>query len=103
MKLAGLIEVANSALPTTLDGAPLDHNCLHCQLALPIQHFMDKHPDKSREQLVRELTETLAELLASCSESWHGVESFGRQAVDYLDRVTRTKFAAHERYRRNGS
>ncbi len=87
-------------LPTTLDGTPLDHNCLHCQLALPIQHFIDRHPEKSKEQIVKELSETLAEVLAVCGDSWASVQSYGRTVVNELDRTTRMKFAAHEKHRR---
>lgn len=89
-----------NALPTALDGTPLDHNCLHCQLALPIQHFMDRHPDKSKEQIVKELTETLAEVLAVCGDSWPAVRSYGRTVVDEIEAITRKKFQAHLEHRR---
>lgn len=89
-----------NALPTTLDGVPLDHNCLHCQLALPIQHFMDRHPEKSKEQIVKELAETLAEVLASCGDNWGAVESYGRAVILHLDAMTRVKFRAHVANRR---
>src|SRR5579872_7411976 len=58
-----MIEIAASAGPTTLEGEPLDHNSLHDWLALPVQHFIDKHPDKKREELIREACEVVAELV----------------------------------------
>lgn len=87
-------------LPTTLNGEPLDHNCLHCQLALPIKHFMARHPDKSKELIVKEMVETLAELLAVTGDSWSAVESYGRQAVYDLEHQTRVKYRAHLEHRR---
>jgi len=96
-----VIEIASGPLPTTLDGQALDHNCLHCQLALPVQHFMDRHPDKSREDLIRELCETVAELVASCGHDWPTVRPYGQLAMDSLNEAIREKFVAHDRARRN--
>lgn len=95
-----VVDVMTGPLPTTLEGEPLDHNCLHCQLALPVQHFIERHPDKSREDLIREACEVVAELVASCGPEWSAVESYGQLAVDALKMLVREKHKAHDRYRR---
>jgi hypothetical protein len=95
-----LIEVSNTTPPKTLEGEPLDADCLHCQLALPVQHFMDKHPLKSREDLVREACEMLAELIASCG-AWSVVVTYQDTVMDYLPQIIRAKWEWFEQYQRN--
>ena len=95
------LEIAPGPLPVTLDGDPLDHECLHCQLALPVQHFMDRHPDKKREDLIREACELVAELVSGCGHDWNGVRPYAQLARDSLSDQIKNKFAAHERARRN--
>lgn len=95
------IEIAPGPLPTTMDGEPLDHNCLHCQLSLPVQHFMDRHPEKPRDELINEACEMVAELVASCGHDWSSVRPWGQLAMDSLGEAIKSKFAAHERARRN--
>jgi len=96
----GIIEIANGSIPTTIDGEPLDHNCLHCQLSLPVQHFMDKHPDKPRDELISEVCEVVAELVSSCGHDWKSVRPWGQFAMDSLNQAIRQKFEAHDRIRR---
>jgi len=94
------IEIARGPLPATLDGEGLDHNCLHCQLSLPVQHFIERHPDKPREDLIREACELVAELVASCGHNWSGVRPYAQLAKDVLQGEIKSKFDAHERARR---
>jgi hypothetical protein len=93
------IEITDTPLPTSLEGEPLDHNCLHCQLALPVQHFMTKHPEKSREDVVKEATEMVAELIASCGE-WNVVTTYRDAALDYLPALVRGKWESYQRLQR---
>lgn len=97
------IEIALGPMPATLDGEQLDHNCLHCHLSLPVQHFMDRHPEKAREDLIREACEMVAELVVSCGHDWNGVKPYSRLAMDALDAEIKRKFTAHERARRTRS
>lgn len=94
------IEIA-SGMPQTLDGEALNPNSLHSWLALPVQHFMDKHPEKTREELIREACEMVAELVASCGHEWSGVRPYGQLAMDALNEAIPAKFQAHQRARRN--
>jgi hypothetical protein len=95
-----MIEIAAGTAPTTLEGEPLDHNSLHDWLALPVQHFIERHPDKTREQLIREACEVVAELVASCGHNWAGIRPYGQLAMDALHEAIPEKFKAHERVRR---
>lgn len=94
------IEIANSAMPQTLEGEPLDNTNLHDWLSLPISHFLDKNPQKTREALIREACEVVAELVASCGHDWHGVRPYGQLAMEALNEAIPEKFKAHERVRR---
>lgn len=95
------IEIASTAQPGTLEGEPLNPNSLHDWLALPIQHFIDKHPDKPRDELITEACEVVAELVNSCGHDWPRVSRWGQFAVDSLTQSIKDKFAAHDRVRRN--
>ena len=92
-----------SALPQTVDGSRLDHQCLHCQLALPVQHFMDRHPEKSREEIVKEMAETLAELVASASPEWRATENYAQIALRAFADHVRTKFSAYIKLRQHSA
>ena len=97
-----MIEIASGgSAPTTLEGEPLNPKSIHDWMALPLQHFLDKHPDKPREEVINEMCEIVAELVNSCGHNWSMVEPWGRFAVDSLSQAIRDKFAAHERARRN--
>lgn len=95
-----LLQVSNTQPPKSIDGEPLDPNCLHCQLALPVQHFMDRHPEKSREDVVKEACEMLAELIASCG-SWDVVVTYLDSAEEYLPQIVRAKWESFQEYQRN--
>jgi hypothetical protein len=69
------------------------------QLALPIQHFIDKHPDKSREQLITEMCEVVAELVGSSTPSWADARKLAKFATDQLNDQVYLKFLAFERLR----
>lgn len=77
-----------------------DHNCLHCQLALPIQHFIDKHPDVTREELIRQAAEMIAELIGSATPEWTDARRLLRYAVQELHDQVPRKFSAFEEMRR---
>ena len=94
------IEIAATTTPTTLEGEPLNPNCAHCWLSLPLQHFMDKHPDKPRDELIGEMCEVVAELVASCGHDWSGVRPWGEFALQSLNEAIKSKFVAHDRARR---
>lgn len=95
------IEIANSAIPRTLEGEPLDNTSLHDWLALPVQHFIEKNPGKTREALIREACEVVAELVASCGHTWSAVRPYGQLAMESLNDAIPEKFKAHDRARRN--
>lgn len=99
MNSAPLIEVVGTAAPRTVDGFALDHNSLHDHLALPIQHFIDKHPEKSREQLITEVCEVVAELVGSSTPSWPDARKLAKFATDQLNDQVYLKFRAFERLR----
>lgn len=99
MQSAPLIEIVGSAAPRTVDGAALDHNSLHDHLALPVQHFIDRHPEKSREQLITEVCEVVAELVGSSTPSWVDARKLMRFAIDQLNDQCYLKFRAFERLR----
>jgi hypothetical protein len=94
-----LLEIATNAPPRTVDGTALDHDCLHCQLALPIQHFIGRHPNKSREQLIIEVCEVVAELVASSTPVWYDARNMANFAVQQLNDQVYRKFQAFERLR----
>lgn len=95
-----MLEIATDAsLPRTVDGTALDHNCLHCQLALPIQHFIDRHPEKLREQLIIEMCEVVAELIGSSTPNWIDAKRLVRFANEQVHDQAHRKFQAFERLR----
>jgi hypothetical protein len=96
-----VIEIASGAMPTTLEGEPLDNTNLHDWLSLPISHFIDKNPSKSRQELIEEACEVVAELVASCGHDWPTVRPYGQLAMDALNQAIPEKFKAHDRARRN--
>lgn len=96
-----MIEIASGPQPATLEGEALNPANLHDWLSLPVQHFIDKNPDKSREDLIREACEVVAELVNSCGHDWAGVRPYGQLAMDALNEAIRAKFIAHDRARRN--
>lgn len=95
------IEIASGPLPTTLEGESLDPTNFHDWMAMPIQHYIDKNPNKSREELIREACEVVAELVASCGHDWAGVRPYAQLAMDALHETIPEKFKAHDRVRRN--
>lgn len=95
-----MLEIMNGALPGTLEGTPLDHNSLHDQLALPIQHFIEKHPDKNTQQLVAEVCEVVAELVCSSAHDWPSVRHMGDFALQTLSQQIPRKFKVHDQIRR---
>ena len=95
-----LLEASNTKPPRSIDGEPLNPNCLHCYLALPVQHFMDKHPEKSREEVIKEACEMLAELVASCG-AWDVVTTYRESVMDYLPQIIRAKWESYQEYLRN--
>jgi hypothetical protein len=97
-----LIQVSNTEPPKSIDGEPLDPNCMHCHLALPVQHFMDKHPEKSREDIVKEACEMLAELVASCG-GWDVVLTYQESVMDYLPQIIRSKWESYQEYLHRGA
>jgi hypothetical protein len=48
-----------------IHGLPPDPHCLHCQLAPMLQTHLRTHPRKLTAQVVGELLQTVAELIAS--------------------------------------
>jgi hypothetical protein len=94
------LEIMKGALPGTLEGTPLDHNSLHDQLALPIQHFIEKHPNKSKQDLVAEVCEVVAELVCSSGFDWPTVRHMGDFALQTLSQEIPRKFHIHDRIRR---
>ncbi len=99
MNAAPLIEVAVNGPPKTVGGEALDPNSLHDWLALPIQHFIDGHPHKSRDELIGELCEVLAELIGSSTPSWVDARKLTRRAIDQMQEQVQRKFKAFERLR----
>lgn len=97
---APLIEIAAGA-PRTVDGTALDHNCLHCQLSLPIQHFIERHPEKLREQLIIEVCEVVAELVGSSTPDWADARRLAKFATEQLNDQVYRKFKAFERLRQS--
>ena len=95
-----MIEIASGLQPATLEGEPLNPNCTHCWMSLPLQHFMDKHPDKPRDEIISEVCEVVAELVSSCGHDWKSVRPWGQFAMDSLNQAIRQKFEAHDRIRR---
>lgn len=96
-----LIDVSNSqSIPRTTDDSPLDPNCLHCQLALPIQHFIAKHPEKSYEDLIREACESVAELVAATGD-WAVAVTYREAVMDYMPMIIRAKWESLQAYQRN--
>jgi hypothetical protein len=95
------IEIVNTAMPQTIDGEKLDHNCLHCVLALPVQHFIDRHPDRTREQLITEVCEVVAELIGSSTPHWGEARSLRQFAVEQINKQVYRKFEAFERLRQS--
>lgn len=94
-----LIEIVASGAPRTVDGTALDHNCLHCQLALPIQHFIERHPEQTRDQLITAVCEVLAELVGSSTPDWIDARKLARFATEQLNEQVYRKFKAFERLR----
>ncbi len=94
------IEIATTTGPASLDGEPLNPHSLHDWLALPVQHFIDKHRDKPADELINEACEMVAELVNSCGNTWASVRPWGQFAMDSLNQAIKDKFAAHERARR---
>jgi hypothetical protein len=95
-----LIEIAAAgAAPRTVDGTALDHNCLHCQLSLPIQHFIERHPEKTRDQLIREVCEVIAELVGSSTPNWNDARKLAKFATEQVNDQVYAKFKAFERLR----
>ena len=95
-----MIEIAGGAMPHTLEGEPLNPANLHDWLSLPVQHFIDRNPNKSREELIREACEVVAELVNSCGHDWATVRPYGQLAMDSLNEAIPEKFKAHDRARR---
>lgn len=62
---------------------------------------MDRHPDKARDELIGEVCEVVAELVASCGHDWTTVRPWAEFAMHALNESIREKFAAHDRARRN--
>jgi len=97
---APLIEIpGNGAPPRAVDGSQLDPSNLHDWLALPIQHFMDKHPEQTREEILDNMAEVLAELIGSSTPSWLDARRLLKRTVDCLTEQTQRKFKAFERLR----
>ena len=95
------IELASGQMPASLDGEPLNPANLHDWLSLPVQHFIDKNPNKSREELIREACEVVAELVNSCGHDWSTVRPYAQLAMEALNGAIPEKFKAHDRARRN--
>jgi hypothetical protein len=94
------LEIMNCALPGTLEGTPLNQNSLHDQLALPIQHFIEKHPGKSQRELVAEVCEVVAEMVCSTGYDWPSVRHMGDFALQTLSQEIPRKFQVHDQIRR---
>jgi hypothetical protein len=96
-----ILERATGTAPQSIDGEPLNPNSLHDWLCLPIQHFMDRHPEKTREQLVREVCEIVAELIGSSTPHLVDARRLGRMAADELRAQVDRKFRSFERLRQS--
>ena len=85
-------------IPRTAEGQALDHNCLHCWLALPVQTFMDRNPKATAEQLIGQAAELVAELVAHAAGSnERQLERWRRYAQSALQDWVTNKAAAHGR------
>lgn len=97
-----LLRVEPGKLPQAVDGQALDSNSLHDWLALPVQHFIDRHPEKSRQQLINEVTEVVAELIGSSTSEWRDALRMTDRAKRHLEEQVGRKWRTFVQLRANG-
>ena len=97
-----LFEVAPGQAPKSVDGQALDRNSLHDWLALPVQHFMDQHPNKTRQELINEVAEVMAELIGSSTTNWRDALRMTDRAKRHLEDQVGRKWRVFVALRANG-